>query len=405
MLKRKAYKFKLKTSREIEKRCSQFSGCCRFVWNKALALNLTRLEAKQPLLWYNELAFWLTFWKKTEEHGFLKDCHSQVLQQTLKNLDRAFKDGFDKKQSKKRIPKFKHKFRSEGFRYPQGFKIENRRVFLPKIGWAGFYKSRKIEGKPKNLTVSREADGWYFSVQTEIEIEDPVHPSISMVGIDLGISRFATLSNGETIQPLNALKKERNKLANAQRKLARQKKKSNNWKKQKKRIGNIHRKIRNSRNDFLHKTSTAISKNHAVVFVEDLRILNMSNSAKGTSDEPGSCVRAKTGLNRSILDQSWGFFRSQLEYKTAWYGGEVRVVNPKYTSQKCPNCQKIDPENRKTQSEFVCRSCSYENHADLVGAMNVLAAGLAVMACEANSKRSRQQESVGNRERVLPCTV
>ena len=301
--------------------------------------------------------------------------------------------------------RFKQKFCSDGFRYPQGFKIENRRVFLPKIGWISFYKSRKIEGKPKNITVTREVDGWYFSVQTEMETSDSVHPSQSMVGIDLGVSRFATLSSGEHIKPLNALGKERARLAKAQRKLARQKKKSNNWKKQKRKIGNIHRKIRNSRNDFLHKASTAISKNHAVVFLEDLRILNMSRSAKGTSDEPGSNVKAKAGLNRSILDQSWGCFKNQLEYKLAWLGGEMRVVDPKYTSQKCPNCHKIDSENRKTQSEFVCQSCSYENNADVVGAMNILAAGLAVMACEANSNRSRLQESVGNRKKVLSYSV
>lgn len=405
MLKRKAYKFKLKTNRETEEKFSQFSGCCRFVWNKALALNLKRLEFKQSIMWYTELCFWLAFWKKTEEHGFLKGCHSQVLQQTLKNLDRAFKDAFDKKQVNKRIPRFKQKFCSDGFRYPQGFKIENRRIFLPKIGWISFYKSRKIEGKPKNITVTREVDGWYFSVQTEIEIADPVHPSKSMIGLDLGVSRFATISNGEYIEPLNALSKERTKLANAQRKLARQKKKSNNWKKQKKRIGNIHRKIRNSRNDFLHKTSTAISKNHAVVFVEDLRILNMSRSAKGTFDDPGRNVKAKAGLNRSILDQSWGCFRNQLEYKLAWLGGEIRGVDPKYTSQKCPRCHKTDSRNRRTQSEFVCQNCSYENNADVVGAMNILAAGLAVMACEANSNRSRQQESIGNRKKVLSCSV
>lgn len=405
MLKRKGYKFKLKTNDEIDEKLSQFSGCCRFVWNKALALNLKRLEAKQPLMWYRELAFWLKFWKTTDEYGFLKDCHSQILQQTLKSLDRAFKDAFDKKQANKRIPRFKQKFSSNGFRYPQGFKIDNRRVFLPKIGWVGFHKSRKIEGKPKNITVKRESDGWYFSVQTEIEVADPVHPSNSTVGIDLGISRFATLSNGEYIEPLNALKKEKIKLVNAQRKLARQKKKSSNWKKQKKTIRNIHRRIQNSRNDFLHKHSTAISKNHAIVFVEDLRILNMSKSAQGTVDEPGKNVKAKSGLNRSILDQAWGYFRIQLEYKLNWLGGEFRVVNPKYTSQQCPNCRKIDSENRKTQSEFVCQGCSYENHADVVGSMNVLAAGLAVMACEANSIGSRQQEPVGNRKKVLSCSV
>ncbi|MFB5616914.1 MAG: RNA-guided endonuclease InsQ/TnpB family protein [Nitrosopumilus sp.] len=345
MLKRKSYKFKLKTNCEIERKLFQFSGCCRFVWNKALALNLKRLEEKQPLIWYHELAFWLTFWKKTNELEFLKDCHSQELQQTLKNLDKAFKDAFDKKQSNKRIPRFKKKFCSDSFRYPQGFKIDNRRIFLPKIGWIGFHKSQKIEGKPKNITIKREPDGWYFSVQTELVIETPIHPSKSVVGIDLGITRFATLSNGDYFEPLNALKKEKVKLAKAQRKLARQKKKSNNWKKQKKKIGNIHRNIRNSRNDFLHKKSTAISKNHAIVFVEDLRISNMSKSAKGTLDEPGKNVKAKSRLNRSILDQSWGIFRNQLEYKSIWIGGEVRLVNPKYTSQKCPSCQKNDSKN------------------------------------------------------------
>ncbi|PIS01483.1 MAG: transposase, partial [Chlamydiae bacterium CG10_big_fil_rev_8_21_14_0_10_35_9] len=350
MIIRKAYKFKLKASHEIEEKLSQFSGCCRFVWNKALALNMKRLEEKQPIMWYQELSFWLTFWKSTEEHHFLKDCHSQVLQQTLKNLERAFKDAFDKTQKNKRLPNFKRKFCSDSFRYPQGFKFENRRVFLPKIGWVSYRKSREIEGTPKNITVKWESDGWYFSVQTELEVEDPIHSSKSMVGIDMGISRFATLSTGEYIEPLNALKKEQVKLANAQRKLARQEKKSNNWKIQKKEIGKIHRKIRNSRNDFLHKTSTAISKNHGVVFVEALRISNMSASAKGTIDEPGKNVKAKAGLNRSILDQAWGLFRSQLEYKLAWLGGELRYVDPKYSSQRCPNCKTIDSENRKSQS-------------------------------------------------------
>lgn len=131
----------------------------------------------------------------------------------------------------------------------------------------------------------------------------------------------------------------------------------------------------------------------------------MSMSAKGTFDDPGRNVKVKAELNRSILDQSWGCFRNQLEYKLAWLGGEIWGVDPKYTSQKCPRCHKIDSGNRRTQSEFVCQGCSYENNADVVGAMNVLAAGLAVMACEANFNRSRQQESVGNRKKVLSCSV
>ncbi len=217
MLVRKAYQFRLKTNEDIEQKLAQMAGCCRFLWNKALALNLKRLEGKQPLMWYHELAFWLTFWKKTEELSFLKQCHSQPLQQTLKHLDRAFKDGFDRSQVNKKIPKFKKKFERDSFCYPQGFKFENRRVFLPKIGWIGFYKSRMIEGKPKNLTVKKEADGWYISVQVEIDIEDPVHPSQSSVGVDLGILRFATLSTGEYVEPLNSFRKYEEKLANLQK--------------------------------------------------------------------------------------------------------------------------------------------------------------------------------------------
>jgi len=102
----KAFQFRLKTDGEIEQKLAQMAGCCRFLWNKALALNLKRLEDKLPLIWYLEFAFWLTFWKKTEELSFLKQCHSQPLQQTLKHLNKAFEDGFDKNQPSKRLPKF-----------------------------------------------------------------------------------------------------------------------------------------------------------------------------------------------------------------------------------------------------------------------------------------------------------
>ena len=405
MLIRKAYRFKLKVNEGIEQKLSQTAGCCRFLWNKALALNLKRLEEKHPLLWYHELAFWLTFWKKTEELNFLRLAHSQPLQQTLKHLDRAFKEGFDRSQINKRIPKFKKRFRGDSFCYPQGFTFENRRVFLPKIGWVGFHKSKKIEGEPKNLTVKKEADGWYISVQVEEEVNAPIHPSQSRVGIDLGVSRFATLSNGEYVASLNIFRKYQIKLANLQKKLARQRKFSNRWREQKQKIGRIHRKIKNCRLDYLHQATRKISKNHAVVFLEDLKIANMSRSAKGSIESPGTNVKAKSGLNKSILDQGWGIFCNLLTYKLEWLGGAVSYVNPQYTSQKCPKCSSIDERNRQTQSEFQCIQCQYKNHADHVGAINILAAGLAAMACQANSVKSRQQEPIGNRKEVLSYAV
>lgn len=405
MLIRKAYKFKLKTSHEVEQKLAQSAGCCRFLWNKALALNLRRLEKKQPLMWYQELAFWLTFWKKTDECSFLKQPHSQPLQQTLKHLERAFKDGFDSKQPNKHIPKFKKKFYKDSICYPQGFKFDNRRVFLPKIGWVGFHKSKNIEGLQKNLTVTREADGWYISVQVELEIPDPVHPSESSIGIDLGVRRFATLSTGKYFDPLHSFRKQEEKLAKSQKKLSRKVKYSNNWRKQKKKIAMQYRKIRNCRLDYLHQITKEVSKNHAYVFLEDLKIKNMSKSAKGSIESPGTNIKAKSGLNKSILDQGWRIFCNLLNYKLSWLGGILHYVNPQYTSQKCPPCSNIDSKNRLSQSQFKCRKCNYENHADLVGALNILAAGLAAIACQANSIRSRQQEPVGTREEVLPCMI
>lgn len=147
-------------------------------------------------------------------------------------------------------------------------------------------------------------------------------------------------------------------------------------------IAKTHQKIAQVRGDFLHKTSTHISKNHAIVVLEDLKVANMSKSAKGNLESPGKQVRAKSGLNKSILDQGWSEFRRQLEYKQVWNGGMVVVVSPHYTSLTCPNCQQVERANRKTQAHFSCVYCGYEDNADLVGAINILRAGHAQLACE-----------------------
>ena len=393
MLIRKAFKFKLKTDDATEEKFSQMSGCCRLVWNKALAANLERLKNKQSMYWYNESAFWLTFWKKTNELDFLKSCDSQALQQTLKNLDKAFKDAFDKKQPLKRIPKFKKRGVGDSFKYPQRFKFNNGRVYLPKVGWVRYFDSKTIEGKPKNLTVTREADGWYFSVQVEMEVQQPIHQSETAIGVDMGITRFATYSDGTYLDPLNSFKRTRNKLAKAQRKLSKKKRFSENWKKQKKEMTKLHHKIANCRKDYLHKASTTLSKKHALVVMEDLKVRNMSGSAKGDIETPGKNVKAKSGLNRSILDQGWFEFRRQIEYKQLWLGGALVLVDPKYTSQECPECQHTGKENRQTQSEFECVDCRYSENADVVGAINTLARGHRVLACgESTLVNSVKQE-------------
>jgi putative transposase len=146
-------------------------------------------------------------------------------------------------------------------------------------------------------------------------------------------------------------------------------------------IQKLHKKIADTRRDFLHKTTSAISKNHAVVVVEDLQVKNMSKSASGTIESPGRNVKAKSGLNKSILDQGWGEFVRQLGYKLSWLGGKLLKIAPQYTSQKCSHCGCISKDNRKRQASFKCIACGFEFNADHNAALNILAAGHAVSAC------------------------
>lgn len=400
MIVRKAYKFRLKTNLEIEELFFQFAGCNRLVWNKALALQKDSLDKIQKLPWYKDLAGRLADWKRTEEFSFLKTAPSQTLQQTLKFLDRAWKDAFDKKQPGKSFPGFKKKFKcADSFRYPQGFKLEGSRVFLPKIGWVRFHKSRDIQGIPRNMTVSRRGKHWFVSIQTEQDIlipERSVSNPYDIVGIDMGIARFVTDSTGEYIEPLNSFKKLENKLARAQRLLARKQKFSNNWKKQKQVVSKIHIKIADARNDFLQKLSTIMSKNHAVIVAEDLGVKKMSASAKGDIERPGKNINAKSGLNKSILDQGWGNFLRMIGYKQEWSGGKLIQVDPKNTSRTCPGCGHVSADNRKTQALFLCTECGYTANADYVGAVNIKARGIEELTAAGHCRDSLWRENVSS---------
>jgi putative transposase len=256
--------------------------------------------------------------------------------------------------------------------------IEGNRIRIPKIGMVRFRKSREIQGTIKNVTLTKDATGWFVAIQTEREVPEPIHPSVGEVGIDVGVVRFATFSDGSYIEPVNAMRKMEKRLAKSQGLLSRKVKFSANWEKQNKIVNRIRSRIANIRRDFLHKLSTKISDSQAVVYVEDLKVSNMTRSAKGTVDNPGKNVKAKAGLNRSILDQGWGMFREMLAYKLAWRGGRLVAVPPAYTSQRCPECGHVAKENRKSQSEFCCVECNHSANADHVGAINVLRAGQAL---------------------------
>lgn len=382
MIIQKAFKYRLLTDVEIEAKLRRMSGCRRFVWNSGLAAIKAALDSGEKRPKYSQLCAALTDIK--QNNTFLAtDAPSQALQQTLKDLDRAVKDAFDPKQPLKEFPIFKKKGKStESFRVPQGFEIEqgNSRIKLPKLGWLRYRNSRKIEGTPKNVTVSLHCGHWYVSIQTEQGVTEPIHQSEKQIGADRGINSFLALSDGTLIQPLNAFASTKRKLGRLQRQLSRKIKFSENWKKCKARITRLHSKIANMRKDYLHKLSTTIAKNHGLVVLEDLQVKNMSASAAGTADTPGRKVKQKSGLNRSILDQGWSGFARQIEYKLRWIGGRFIKIPPAYTSQKCSCCGHTEAGNRNKQI-FRCLSCGFQAHADINAAKNILAAGLAVIAC------------------------
>lgn len=332
-------------------------------------------------------------WKQSEECSWLKNAPSQTLQQSLRDLERAYQNFFAKRAA---YPRFKKRGYQDSFRYPQGFKLDeaNNRIFLPKLGWIGYHNSRAVRGSIKNVTVSPTCGQWFVSMQTEYTVEPPQHPATSMVGVDVGIARLATLSDGIVYAPVNSYRTQQQRLARLQRQLSRQVKFSANWKKQRSKIQQLHHTIANIRRDYLHKTSSAISKNHAMIVIEDLRIKNMSKSATGTVAQPGKRVKAKSGLNKSIVDQGWYELRRQLEYKQLWLGGQVLAVPPQNTSRTCSVCGHSAKENRSRQSQFACMVCGYTENADLNAAMNLLAAGHAVLACgeTAQSGHSMKQE-------------
>jgi len=304
------------------------------------------------------------------------------LQQTLKHLDVAYQRFFNKELPAQE-PRFKKKGRSDSFKEsdPACFRIKENEIKLPKIGWVCFRMSREIEGTAKNITISKRLEHWFVSIQVELEIAQSEHSSTSAIGVDMGISKFATLSNGTFIPPLNSSRKREDKLIKEQRNLSRKVKFSSNWKKQRKKVVRVHIKIADARQDFIHKASTNLSKNHAIVVMEDLKITNMSKSAKGTQEDPGKNVSAKSGLNKSILDQGWHEFRRQLEYKQHWRGGAVVLVSPRNTSRKCSNCNYVHASNRTSQAKFLCLQCGHSENADVNAAKNILAAGHAVSAC------------------------
>ena len=244
--------------------------------------------------------------------------------------------------------------------------------------------SQKIEGTIKNATIKKEGGKWFISFCLERNHETPEN-NLPGIGIDRGIAQTLALSNEQgwakqdlTLPP--KLKELFEKIKRLQKKLSKMKRFSQNWRKLKKRIGKIHRQITRIRHDFLHKVTGRLSKNHGLIVLEDLKIKNMSKSAKGNMENPGKNVKAKSGLNREILLQGRGILARMLEYKCRWNGGYLELVPPQFTSQRCPKCLFKHKDNRNGKV-FECLNCGHTDDADENAAKNIFTAGRAGRVC------------------------
>lgn len=259
-------------------------------------------------------------------------------------------------------------------------------VRLPKVGWVKFRDTRPMGGVMCNLTVALSAGRWFVGFACEIDAQPAVAEITASVGIDRGVAQTLTLSSGEFIQAPTSLRLLARK-KRAQRVLARARRMSRGRERSRARVAALSAKIARVRTDWCHRTSTDIARRYGLVAVEDLKIVNMTASARGTAEAPGRGVRQKAGLNRSILEQSWGRFATMLDYKLTERGGHLISVPAAYTSQTCASCGVVDARSRKSQAVFACVHCDHTDNADVNAAKEILRRSTAWLGVEGSHWR------------------
>jgi len=357
MLIHRGYKYRILPTKEQEKLLLQCGGNTRFLWNYVLKINQDYYKETGKFKFYYELSVSLP--KLKEEYPFLKKSFSQSLQMVLRQFDKALKDSFKKEKG---FPSFKRKMLlNDSFAYPQSWRLGKGFVFIPKIGEVKWIKHRVMKGKPKLITISQDGDKWYCSVLCEYTVPDKAKECDNVVGCDVGLKEFATLSDGTIISNPKCIKKYENKLAKEQRKLSKKQKGSKNRFKQRLKVRKIQNKIRDTRKDFLHKTSNSIAKNYDGIFVEDLNIKGMMKN---------HC------LAKSIADVSWSEFNRQLEYKCKWgFKHYLKIGRFEPTSKTCSNCGCVQ-EMPLSKRIFDCPNCGISIDRDLNASLNIRNIGL-----------------------------
>ncbi len=366
----KTFSYRLEPTRLQRMLFAQYAGCVRFVFNYGLSLIKKAFDSKTKIPTYTDIANLLPSLKRATETAWLKKVHSQVLQQALKDLENALKHFFRGIKSKQNIgfPRFKCKGIKDSFRYPQYVEYLDGKVYLPKIGWVGYRDSRPLEGIIKQAVVKRRGDRWFVHIvcDVEVEISSRIVSTDNIVGIDLGLTHLAHLSNGQVYENPKHLKSDLGRLQFLQRAYSRKQKGSKNQKKAAKKVGKQHIKIADKRQDYINKVSTAIVENQDGVIVENLNIKGMIKNRY---------------LARSIADAGWYKLISCLKYKADWQGKPFVVIDRfAPTSKACSSCgdKKDMPLSIR---RYLCEACGLDLDRDFNAAINIRAAGLAVLAC------------------------
>ena len=356
-----------------------------FVYNQGLAHWKNEYRAGRKVSTFGINKWWsancdeIAPWIKKE--GMNKAALNGVITQSLGN---AIKNFFDKNRKGGRAgyPKFKNRHSRIAIRFPniaiRQAHINGTTLTLPSgMGTARMGSPVRFPGRLMATTIARDGEKWYVIFFIEVALADmPVPKNLPVpgtsVGIDVGVAKHAALSTGEVYHSPRPFYKYRDRLALEQRRLSVMEKGSNRWKKQKAKVAKVNRKIANVRRHYNLQVANDITGKYELVAIEDLKLKNMTASAAGTEDAPGKNVKAKSGLNRSLLDGGFYQFRTLLEQAAEKRGGTVVAVNPAFTSQTCVACGHVSKENRKTQQDFCCVACGYEANADVNAARNIL---------------------------------
>lgn len=351
----KAFKFRIYPYQEQTHALAIQFGHARFVYNHYRAAREGYYQDTGEGLTYNDCALDLAHLKSESEYAWLKEADSQVLQQALRNLDTAYQNFF---KGRAGYPRFKGKHAGQSIRYPQRFKLSDKHIYLPKVGWVKATFHRPVKGEIKHVTVSKTKSGKYFvSILCEVEIPE-VEPKPEAIGIDLGLTTFATFSNGEKVVNPKHLYRSERRLKLEQRRLSRKVKGSNSGHKARHRVAIRYERIAIQRKDFHHKLSRRLVDKYGCISFESLNVSGMLKNHY---------------LAKAIADAGWSQFVALTEYKALWAGGTILRVDRFFPSSKiCSDCGEKNQSLTLNIRQWLCISCGSVHDRDENAAVNIL---------------------------------